>query len=127
MLEARARSFVFTLDGNEQFSALADFREFWGALRADRRLAHALERLLFVEQPVRREAALGAEAERTLAAWTDGPPIVIDESDETLESVSRALACGYAGTSYKNCKGVFKGVANACLIQRRRESHRSRT
>ena len=24
---------------------------------------------------------------------------------------------GYRGTSHKNCKGVFKGVANACLLE----------
>src|SRR6202034_1214569 len=34
----------------------------------------------------------------------------------------QALALGYAGTSHKNCKGVFKGVANACLVARRRRS-----
>src|SRR5262249_14265507 len=28
----------------------------------------------------------------------------------------------YAGTSHKNCKGIIKGIANACLI-----SHRRRT
>jgi hypothetical protein len=125
VLEARAPSFVFTLDGNERFPALADFREFWAALQAERRLTPAFERLLFVEQPVRREGALSVEAKRTLTQWREGPPLVVDESDETVESVSRALACGYSGTSYKNCKGVFKGVANACLIQHRRESDRT--
>ncbi|HAA62836.1 MAG TPA: hypothetical protein DCE39_18065, partial [Planctomycetaceae bacterium] len=28
----------------------------------------------------------------------------------------RALALGYHGTSHKNCKGVFRGVINACLV-----------
>jgi hypothetical protein len=31
-----------------------------------------------------------------------------------------ALELGYAGTSHKNCKGVFKSVVNACLLARRR-------
>ena len=33
-----------------------------------------------------------------------------------LDSLPRALEVGYVGTSHKNCKGVFKGVANACLL-----------
>jgi hypothetical protein len=30
------------------------------------------------------------------------------------------LALGYAGTSHKNCKGVFKSILNACEIAQRR-------
>ena len=37
-----------------------------------------------------------------------------------MRTAPLALSCGYAGTSHKNCKGVFKGVANACLIAHRR-------
>ncbi|MBI3851477.1 MAG: hypothetical protein HY298_14560 [Verrucomicrobia bacterium] len=32
----------------------------------------------------------------------------------------RALGLGYVGTSYKSCKGIVKGVANACLLEHRR-------
>jgi hypothetical protein len=46
--------------------------------------------------------------------------MIIDESDGEVRTAALALSCGYAGTSHKNCKGVFKGVANACLIARRR-------
>jgi hypothetical protein len=45
--------------------------------------------------------------------------MIIDESDSTLDSLRQALECGYHGTSHKNCKGVFKGIANACLIAHR--------
>jgi len=43
--------------------------------------------------------------------------LIIDESDAELDSLPRALALGYHGTSHKNCKGVFKGIANACLLE----------
>ena len=46
--------------------------------------------------------------------------MIIDESDAELHSLRRALDCGYAGTSHKNCKGVFKGLTNACLLEKRR-------
>jgi hypothetical protein len=45
--------------------------------------------------------------------------VIIDESDGEVGSAARALACGYVGTSHKNCKGVFKSVANAGLLARR--------
>ena len=54
-----------------------------------------------------------------LNAWSDRPPIIIDESDAECADLRRALDLGYAGTSHKNCKGVFKGVAHACLISQR--------
>ncbi|MFV1994430.1 MAG: hypothetical protein ACC661_03245, partial [Verrucomicrobiales bacterium] len=50
----------------------------------------------------------------------DAPPVIIDESDADLASLPRALDLGYAGTSHKNCKGIVKGIANACLLENRR-------
>jgi hypothetical protein len=48
--------------------------------------------------------------------------MIIDESDAEVASARDALAAGYAGTSHKNCKGVIKGLANACLIASRRRA-----
>jgi hypothetical protein len=39
-----------------------------------------------------------------------------------MDSLLAALECGYIGTSHKNCKGIFKGIANSCLLL-----HRQRT
>ncbi len=114
--------YAFTLDGNEMYQHVASFREFWRALTADARLAPFLRRLLFVEQPLHRSAALSDEARAAFGAWPDRPPLIIDESDGPLDTLALALDCGYHGTSHKNCKGVFKGIANACLIERRRRA-----
>jgi hypothetical protein len=43
--------------------------------------------------------------------------MIIDESDAETDSLLRALELGYHGTSHKNCKGVFRGVINACLVE----------
>ena len=48
--------------------------------------------------------------------------MIIDESDGEISSLQRALDLGYRGTSHKNCKGVFKGIANACKIQFNRQT-----
>lgn len=119
--------YAFSLDGNECFASLAEFREFWSALVSRPGLADFLPRLLFVEQPVHRDIALSDAVGADAAAWPERPPIIIDESDAEPGSLSRALALGYEGTSHKNCKGVFKGIANACRIaQLRRASPEAR-
>src|SRR5207245_6817578 len=114
--------YAFSLDGNEQFRSLADFRAFWDALGRRSELRRFFTHLLFVEQPIHRDVALRQDAVGGLADWPDRPPLIIDESDGEIESLPEALRLGYAGTSHKNCKGVFKGILNACLLaQRRRE------
>ncbi|MEX0776984.1 MAG: hypothetical protein WD042_14865, partial [Phycisphaeraceae bacterium] len=111
------REFAFTLDGNEQYHQVAPFRELWETLAGDELLKPFLKRMIVVEQPLHRDMALSEQAEILLRDWKDRPPIIIDESDAELGSLRRAIECGYVGTSYKSCKGVFKGVANACLIE----------
>jgi hypothetical protein len=123
VIAREARACRFTLDGNENFHSVAPFRALWEELRADPALARFFDGLIFVEQPFYRGVALSPELAAELLAWRERPPIIIDESDAELDSLPRALAGGYAGTSHKNCKGVFHGFANACLIAHRRETH----
>jgi hypothetical protein len=118
--------YAFTLDGNEQYHDLADFRALWEALGAAPDLEALLARLLFVEQPLHRDVSLSAAAGAALRDWPGAPPIVIDESDAAVESLPRALELGFAGSTYKNCKGVFRGVANACLLEQRRRQEPGR-
>jgi len=111
-------SLSFTLDGNEFFEDPDQFRSFWDELNQDRVVKECLrEGLLLVEQPLRRDIALTDEASRVFNGWNERPPIIIDESDGELDSLRRALATGYVGTSHKNCKGIIKGIANACFLK----------
>jgi hypothetical protein len=114
--------FHVTLDGNEFYPDLAAFREFWERGAREPVLQPLWRRVLAVEQPVHRDRALDEAATTVFRAWTDGPPLIIDESDGALGDVARALALGYAGASHKNCKGIVKGVANACLLAARRRA-----
>ena len=107
----------FTLDGNEQYETFEAFLDFWDALAGDAALAAWLPELLFIEQPLHRDVAMQEDATRALRAWRDHPPVIVDESDGYARGLADALACGYQGTSHKNCKGVFKSVANAGLIR----------
>jgi hypothetical protein len=88
----------------------------WDSLAGDAALQPFLRRLLFVEQPLHRDLALDDSVRQAMQQWKDCPPMIIDESDASLESLPRALECGYRGVSHKNCKGVFKGLVNAGRI-----------
>jgi hypothetical protein len=120
IIEKHTAEYFFTLDGNESYRAVAPFRAMWEGFHADPSIAQFLQHLIFVEQPFHRAVALTASTTAELLTWTKRPPIIIDESDAECASLPAALAGGYAGTSHKNCKGVFHGIASACLIAHRR-------
>ena len=111
----RGRDVRFTLDGNENYRDVESLRTMWELIASE----PFLKRMIVLEQPLHRDVALSLETSRQLLAWTDRPRMIIDESDESIDSAARALRAGYCGTSYKSCKGVFKGIANACLMARR--------
>ena len=112
--------FAFSLDGNESFHDVASFADYFRGLEAVPALRALWPHLLYVEQPWHRSVALSPGIGDLARTWPDRPPIIIDESDGEIGSLPAALALGYAGTSHKNCKGVFKGLANACLLAQRR-------
>ena len=114
--------FAFSLDGNEQFQSVTAFRDHWNILHAEPELETFFDHLLFIEQPLHRDVALNESLKSEFDQWPDRPAVIIDESDATLESLPQALAIGYAGTSHKNCKGIFKGIANACLLEHHRRN-----
>ena len=45
--------------------------------------------------------------------------MLIDESDDALDTFPQALALGYEGVSSKACKGLVKALANLALARRR--------
>lgn len=112
--------FFVTLDGNENFKSFAAFREFWQSASSDASLRELWRHIVVVEQPVHRDHALSDDAGATLRAWTERPPLIIDESEGALGDLPRALTLDYVGASHKSCKGIVKGIANACLLENRR-------
>ncbi len=113
------QGFQCTLDGNEQFTDMTTFCEFYRELEAMPELRPLLSRVEIIEQPVHRSHALDETVATALKAFR-GPQVIIDESDGSLADLPRALSLGYAGTSHKNCKGITKSLANAALLRRRK-------
>ncbi|MSU61348.1 MAG: hypothetical protein EXS31_02970 [Pedosphaera sp.] len=120
LLRETGGDFFITLDGNENFKSFEAFRDFWQKAASDASLRELWRRIIVVEQPVHRDHALSDDTGAALRAWPDHPQLIIDESDGALGDLPRALVLGYSGTSHKNCKGIVKGIANACLLEKRR-------
>lgn len=115
--QAVGRQARFTLDGNENFQSMKEFRHAWSEFCREKSLREFFaSSLLFVEQPIHRSQALEETVGTELKSWVDAPPVIIDESDGDLQCLPRALTLGYRGTSHKNCKGIIKGVLAAATI-----------
>ncbi|MFO1269359.1 MAG: enolase C-terminal domain-like protein [Rubrivivax sp.] len=97
-----------TLDGNEQYDSVEGVVRLWQAMAAEPLLTRLCEAVAFIEQPIKRAAAL-AEDVRALARFK---PVIVDESDDTLDAFPRARALGYTGVSSKTCKGLYKSLLN---------------
>ena len=107
-----------TMDGNEQFTSVEHLRDHLTALRRNERIRRFLtDTVTVLEQPFHRDVALEVD----LRGEQDLPPTIIDESDAERSSARHAVEeLGYAGTSFKSCKGVFRGLANAAWLGWRR-------
>jgi len=105
---------VVTLDANEAFDDLELFAQF--VTRLEREQLGLFQHIAFIEQPLHRRIALDMKSAKWIRRIAAKRPIIIDESDDSIDAFPRARTVGYSGTSHKNCKGVFKSLINKCLI-----------
>ncbi len=111
-----AGRYAVSLDGNEQYTELDGFTELLARLAQDLPAFH--ESIAYVEQPLERSVSLDGQQAAGITAVSARKPMIIDESDGDLDSFQRAVELGYRGVSTKNCKGLFKALANAALTRR---------
>jgi hypothetical protein len=109
------RNFRVTLDGNEQYRRADEFEALIAEISSRPRLASLWENVLVIEQPFDRKIALSAGQIGELRALSRLKPVIIDESDGTLDAYAEAIELGYRGVSSKNCKGPIKSLLNAAL------------
>jgi len=109
VLDRASEPYQATLDGNEQFAEIDEMIGLWKRIREAPRLKRLASSVVFVEQPVRRSRALAGD----VSALAEDIPVIIDESDDSLEAFPRARRLGYAGVSSKTCKGLYKSLLNA--------------
>ena len=115
LLDGVETDYRITLDGNEQYGDMETFIEF--LVRVEDELPQIYNSVLYIEQPLERSVALDPAQEAGIRAAASWRPMLIDESDEELDTYRRALDLGYQGVSSKACKGLVKALANLALAR----------
>ena len=105
----RVPGYAVTLDGNEQYADSSEIGELWRKVEATPALAGLFAATLYLEQPLPRAIALDAD----ISELAQSKPLLIDESDATLDAFPTARVAGYTGVSSKSCKGIYKSLLNA--------------
>ena len=98
-----------SLDGNEQYEDVEGVLHLWSQMQATPRLKRLVSSIVFFEQPIKRQSALAAD----VSPLGKHKPVIIDESDDSLDAFPRAKSLGYKGVSSKTCKGLYKSMINA--------------
>ncbi|HRX80973.1 MAG TPA: hypothetical protein P5307_18015, partial [Pirellulaceae bacterium] len=111
----RGDHYGVTLDGNEQYANAEDFDVLIDAIQSESQLKTFWANVIAVEQPLERSIALSDEHTGGIRDLSKTKPVIIDESDGTLDSYKNAIEIGYRGVSSKSCKGVVKSLLNAGL------------
>lgn len=110
----RAEEPVITLDANEAFFNLETFSRFLD--RFENELTGMFQHVTYIEQPLNRKLTLDRHTSPIIRKLSERKPLLIDEADGKLGAYYQAHAIGYAGTSHKNCKGVYKSLLNLALV-----------
>jgi hypothetical protein len=110
--------YMVSLDGNEQYESLDGLHALVEALRERPYGQEFVDSIAFIEQPLHRDLALDRMAAAGITELGQLKPVIIDESDDQLDSFTRAVDLGYRGTSHKNCKGIFRSLHNNAKVHR---------
>jgi L-alanine-DL-glutamate epimerase-like enolase superfamily enzyme len=113
VLDRIPEPYFASLDGNEQYKNAEEVAELLSTMRATPALKRMVNSILFVEQPISRAHALDTD----LSHMALGLPVIMDESDGTLDAFTLAKEKGYSGISSKTCKGIYKSFLNAARCQ----------
>ncbi|MDA1309637.1 MAG: mandelate racemase [Proteobacteria bacterium] len=110
-LDGISEPYVASIDGNEQYQSQDGVLALFSRLDAAKQ--PALQRFLastsYIEQPINRAVSL----ETPVHEIAKRAPLIIDESDGTIDAFPAHRALGYSGVSSKTCKGFYKSILNA--------------
>ncbi len=109
----------FTLDGNEQFTDMAQLASLLEEVQQSAVGADFLRGLAFIEQPLSRDHTFDAQRNSSIADVKNFAPVIIDEADFGTWAFPDAVELGYQGISIKACKGVFRALLNRGICANR--------
>lgn len=117
----RGSDYTATLDGNEQYGSADDFEALIEGIRKELALETFWRNVVAIEQPLNRAIAMDPAHTAGIAELGTQKPVIIDESDDTLDAYTRAIGLGYRGVSSKACKGPIKSILNAGVTWQRNQ------
>ncbi|MEJ2623375.1 MAG: enolase C-terminal domain-like protein [Pseudolabrys sp.] len=116
VLDKISQPYHVSLDGNEQYDDIDTLLELWRRMQEAPRLRRLVESILFIEQPIARAHAF----DNDVSALSRVKPVIVDESDDSLEAFPRARALGYSGISMQVLQRLLQ-VHPQCRALRRLE------
>ncbi len=119
--EAGVTDPIYSLDANESYEDVTTVAALLDRLEADPDGRRLVESLVYLEQPLPRARTLDPSTADDIRALAARVPLLIDEADDAIDAFARATAFGYRGVSVKNCKGVFRALANRALVLARND------
>jgi hypothetical protein len=117
ILDRDEAPYYLSLDGNEQYKEIDGFLDLLARLEGDAGLQRFYQSILFIEQPLDRSISLDPDLAAGIRAVSARRPMLIDESDEDIDSFRQAISLGYKGVSSKACKGFIKALTNQALVR----------
>ncbi len=110
----RKTDWKYCLDFNERCKNVAYLLDFLHQVKE--RAPQGFERILYIEQPTRRD--LKSDRANVMHEAAKLRPVVIDESLTDLESLLLAREMGYTGIALKACKGQSQAMLMAAAGQK---------
>ena len=108
------KQWSYCLDFNERCASADALLEFLHRLRE--KSPAALDRILYLEQPTKRD--LKADRANVMHAAAKIKPVVIDESLTGIDALMLAREMGYSGAALKGCKGQSQVMLMAAVAQK---------
>lgn len=107
-LYTTADAFVTGIDGNEQYDSEDSVLTLFDRLEelSNPALRRFLASTIYIEQPINRDVSLDVRV-YGIAKYA---PLIIDESDHTLDAFPKHRPLGYSGISSNTCKGLYKPI-----------------
>lgn len=115
-IEQISDDYRVSLDGACEFRTAEDFKLFWDLVTADSQLHRFIAHLIYVQEPFIQSITFDNQVLALFSEWPKRPPILLNVSDATFSALPKAIEHGYAGTTHSKLKGIFKGIANRCLL-----------
>lgn len=114
------KRYGISLSGHCQYTDPHALKATWDLLSESSEYKHLIYKISHISDPFSKDIEFGNDVLAVFAEWPKRPPMLIDTSDVSPESLNKGLIQGYAGTVHTGRKSIFQSVANRALLTARK-------